>query len=380
MLAVIAVDLLLFWDRGRSSPSAWQAAAIPAAEVAVATALVWRRRFPLPVFALVWLYAVLAPLFPGFYPTAATLVALYTVAAYLPGTRTVLAVPAAFVTHIPVILQEARTGEDVGYDLVVVVPAVIYGLIDVGVWGLGRWIRGNRVRMVDLDRRRQEEAREAIARERSRIAQELHDIVSHAVTVMVLQAAGARRIARTDLARTEQALDAIEGLGTQAMNELRRMLTLLYAEQPEDEEGVHPAHADRGLAHLDELLDGIRQLGVSASLRQEGEPVRLDRSVDLAAYRVVQEALVNVTKHVGTEARVTVLLRWADGLLVVEVCDDGPGPGRLAVPAPVLSTGHGLLGLGERVAVVGGRLETRQAPGGGFQVTARFPVVIPHAF
>jgi signal transduction histidine kinase len=198
--------------------------------------------------------------------------------------------------------------------------------------------------------------------ERVRIAHELHDTVAHSVTVMTLQAAGAKTLVRRDPGRAEEALTHVGGAGAAAMSELRRMLTALRAD----------GSTGPGLHSVDDLVAGVRTAGVDVTVDCDGEPTRPAPAADLAAYRVIQEALTNVAKHAGPGTRATVTMRWLPGRLHIEVTDDGAG--RPTGDAASLSTGHGLAGLAERIAGLGGRLEAGTAAGAGFRVSATVPM------
>ena len=212
------------------------------------------------------------------------------------------------------------------------------------------------------------ETENAILAERLRIAGELHDIVAHSVTIMVLHAAGAKRVVDTDPDRAKESMTTIEASGRQAMGELRRLLELLR-----DDEGrtLTTGSPLPGLAQLDTTIISVRGSGVSVALEVHGEARRLDASTDLAAYRLIQEGLTNVTKHCGAGARASVSLDWSAEKLTVAVEDDGAGANRLAAS---MSTGNGLAGLRERVAVAGGDFVAGPTETGGFRVAARLPV------
>ncbi|MBB5802736.1 signal transduction histidine kinase [Saccharothrix ecbatanensis] len=373
------LDLLLFstvstdWS---GNADAWRVIAIGAVAFA---ALLVRRRYPVAVFAVVWACAVLAAPLGGmdFTPTATTCVALFTVALHASSRVAVVALLACAVPALTSSLLEARSRTQ-DEATVALYATMAFNLLLYGcVWAGGRWARLSRQHAEDLEFRRRVAAQEAVAVERTRIARELHDIVAHSVTVMVLQAAGARRVLDSDPVRVGQALRHIEEAGEQAMGELRRMLTALRLSHDDEdlESGGVNGLPQPGLADLDQLVGAISAAGVRVHTRVEGEPRRLAASVDLAAYRVVQEALTNVTKHVGPGAAVDVRLGWADGELTVEVTDDGRG----RRPERTFSTDHGLAGLRERLAIVGGRLEANPLPAGGFRVVAVFPVSGPVA-
>jgi signal transduction histidine kinase len=203
---------------------------------------------------------------------------------------------------------------------------------------------------------------EAIADERARIARELHDVVAHAISVIVLQARGGRRMLDEDPAETRTALDAIERAGEQALGEMRRLLGMLRLADEQAALAPQP-----GLARLDELAAEVTAAGLPVDVRVEGAVVDLPPGVDVSAYRIVQEALTNALKHAGP-AHATVVLRYVRDALELEVVDDGTGTGAGG------GSGQGLVGIRERVGVYGGELEAAADPAGGFRVRARLPV------
>ncbi|GIH01992.1 two-component sensor histidine kinase [Rhizocola hellebori] len=329
-----------------------------------AAALIWRRRSPVAVYAIVWVHAVVgAALVHGYQPVLGMLVALYTVGAHRDRRLSWLIAPTVVPFSI-IAVNEALYSETEAKALTFIGLVAFYTLFISGVWALGYWTALSRRRLAESQRMREVEAQLAVAQERARLSRELHDIVAHSVTVMVLQSAGAQRILRTDPQRAIDALTQVEATGRQAMSELRRMLAL---QGPDGEAQAHP-----GLDDLGDLVDGVRRTGVPVEMVVEGEPKPVDPSVGLAAYRAVQEALTNAAKHAGVGAATTVRLMWTDDL-VVRVTNAIP----LQAPSTsrALSTGHGLLGLRERVAVVGGRLEAGHRDEGGYQVTVSLPVV-----
>jgi signal transduction histidine kinase len=210
---------------------------------------------------------------------------------------------------------------------------------------------------------REQQAREAVMEERVRIARELHDMVAHSVTVMVIQAGVVRRRLDAGLDVDPQLLQSIEVSGREAVGELRRTLGLLRGDAAET---APPAGLDR----LDELVGQVREAGLAVSVHRGGQAVTLPPAVDLSAYRIVQEALTNVLKHAGTaNATVTVDFR-TDGLhLTVE--DDGKAAHSSS------GGGQGLIGMRERVTLFGGELTAGPRPEGGFSVRARLPVPVP---
>ncbi len=237
--------------------------------------------------------------------------------------------------------------------------AIFFLAIFGGLWLAGRAIRRRRQRERELIVERDEGARAAVAEERARIARELHDVVAHAISVIVLQARGARH---ADGAERDAALDAIESTGAKALAEMRRLLQILR----DDGEGADLAPQPSVLA-LGQLVSQVRDAGLPVDLHVEGQPRELPPGVDVSAYRIVQEALTNTLRHAGP-ARAEVRVRYATDGLELEISDTGQGS------AAANGGGHGLTGMRERVAVFGGKLESGPREGGGFSVRARLPL------
>ncbi|GIF97807.1 sensor histidine kinase [Catellatospora citrea] len=364
-LAVWLLDTALFSTAGADLGAArgGRSTLIIAGYVALgAVALIWRRRAPVAVFAWLWLHAVIGSVFvAGYLPTLPLMVAVYTVGAHLSRRRAWLIAPA--LVPYGVLAANGAWLEPPSRQAATFVGLLLaFSLLVGGVWALGRWAGASRRRLAAAEQQRVASAHAAVAAERARISRELHDIVAHTVTVMMLQASGAGRIMATRPEQARAALTQIEELGGQAMAELRRMLAVLAADAPAE------AAAQPGLGDLDELLVRMRSAGMPVNLVVEGEPRQLDPSVGLAAYRTVQEALTNIAKHKGGDVPAVVRLVWADELLV-KVTDKGAAE----LPRSPLSTGHGLLGLRERVAVAGGRLDAGPTGDGGFEVSAALP-------
>ncbi|MFC8125798.1 sensor histidine kinase [Streptomyces sp. NPDC057302] len=372
-LALLLPDLFLFSDF--ALPNVGLADRLLTVGYAVLgyAALAVRRRAPQAVFGYLWAHALGGELLTAagvfdYSPTLALLAALYTVAA-LRSAR--LAALALAVVTVPVALSVRAALADVPAAerlTSLIGVACFYGLLNLEVWAVGRWVRAGRAAAV-RDGLAVARAQEAVLSERARTARELHDIVANAVTVMVLQAGGARHVLRADPDRAEQALDQIESSGKTAVAELRHMLLVLRTAG----ERLAAEGPSFGLADLGPLLNGVRQAGLRAHLEVTGDPAVLARSVDLTAYRLVQEALTNAAKYAGPGAATVVRLDWARdaGRLRIEVGDDGQG-----IPVTArseLSTGHGLLGLRERVAVCGGTFDAGPVGDGGFRVAATLP-------
>lgn len=222
-------------------------------------------------------------------------------------------------------------------------------------------IRELRNRLRDTTARHKESTRRAIAAERERIASELHDVVTHNVSVMIVQAGAARTVLASSPADAEQALFAVEATGRTAMTELRNLLGLLCPAGDEDD----VLRPQPGLGELDELIGRVSAAGLPVELVVSGTPRPLTPGADLAAYRVVQEALTNVLRHAGRVATV-VMVQW-EARLVITVSDDG----RVSRAGP---PGRGLVGLRERLALYGGELDAGPRPGGdGWWVRAVVP-------
>jgi len=246
-----------------------------------------------------------------------------------------------------------------------------------------------------LERERESATRAAVVAERDRIARELHDIVSHTVSLMVVQAGAAREVLGTMPDEAAAALRAVEEAGRGAMTDLRHLLGVL-APSPDGEDGngddardtgVSPGGRDGlapqpGLDRLGQLVDRVSFAGLPVEVRISGEPRPLPQGIDVTAYRIVQEALTNALRH-GDGGRAEVSVRYAGHALRVEVLNTGPsvltgGPApRPAAARPREGTGRGLLGLRERVAVYGGDLDARRRLGGGYRVRARIPLDRP---
>ena len=218
-------------------------------------------------------------------------------------------------------------------------------------------------RAARLELEQEEEARAAVAEERSRIARELHDVIAHSISVMTVQAGAARMLLDEQPARALEPVAAVEETGRQALAELRRLLGVLRMDMASE-----PVLAPQpGIAHLDSLLEHARGAGMSVELAVEGEPEQLPPGVDLAAYRVVQEALTNAIKHAGPTS-VWVAIRYGKGELDVEVTNDGNDTGGGG------GIGQGLVGMRERVALYGVELEAGRLDAGSYRVRARLPL------
>jgi signal transduction histidine kinase len=306
----------------------------------------------------------------------AMLVLLYTVAAYRPRRASV---PALLVCLAGSAVAAATVWMPLNGPVGPPLPQVAFAAVLLSgcillAWVLGdsmRYRRGYYAALEDkaarLEAERHAEAKIAAAAERARIARELHDIVAHHVSVMVVQADGARYALRTDSGRAETALTAISDTGRQALTEMRKLLGVLRSAG--EQSGLAPVP---GLGELRELLDQARAAGLEVSYTLTGTPRELPEGAELAAYRVVQESLTNTRKHGGLAATAAVTLRYEPDGLTVEVTDDG-------IASPYDSpAGHGLAGMRERIAMYGGTVQAGPLPGGGFGVTAHLPCPVGH--
>jgi signal transduction histidine kinase len=237
---------------------------------------------------------------------------------------------------------------------------LFFGFFIGGPFLAGIVIRIRRERERLLVRERDERARLAVAEERTRIARELHDIVAHAISVIVLQARGARHSLAEDRDDARHAIDAIERTASQALSEMRRLLAILRAD---DAATLAPQPS---LHQLEVLAGEVRSAGLPVEVRMEGEPRELAPGLDASAYRIVQEALTNTLKHAG-RARAVVTVRYGPETLEIEVADDGAS-------VPNGDGGHGLVGMRERAAVFGGTIEAGYRHGSGYVVLARLPL------
>jgi signal transduction histidine kinase len=332
--------------------------------------LALRRRFPGTVLALVVAsgLAGIALFLPPFFVGPAILVAVYSVAAY--GSRRV-SVAGLAVAELGLAAVLLTRFEEPEAWLVWVQFAGIFG----AAWLLGLFAHNYRAyaarleeRTAELERAREELARRAVVEERLRLARELHDVVAHAMSVIAVQSGVGAHVADSRPGEVGKALAAIEATSRSALIELRRLLGVLR-QDGEPQASLTPAP---GLATLEGLLAEVAKAGLAVRLRVEGAPSPLPVGLDLSAYRIVQEALTNVVKHAGP-AHAQVTIRYRDHEVAVEVIDDGRGVAAVAADGR-RGTGHGLIGMAERVAVFGGDLEVGPRPGGGFRVAARLPL------
>ncbi|WP_405763401.1 sensor histidine kinase [Streptomyces sp. NBC_01420] len=333
-------------------------------------ALVVRRRYPLAVLCVVTAATLATPHAVMRLTFYAFVIAVYSAAVYSPHrVATLAALPVSVVlvgtsgnSVTPIVPNEYIA-------LLVLIPMAVAAV------GLRTWkLRSDegRARLSVLEREQAEALSRAVEHERARIARELHDVVTHNVSVMIIQAGAARTIMKSSPERAGEALLAVEAGGRAAMTELRHVMGLLTATDEDgaaDPDAVVPA-PQPGLDQLEVLVGRVREAGLPVDLAVTGGPRPLPPGVELTAYRVVQEALTNSVKHAsGASAAVTV--DYGKRQLRVEVTDTGGGPGAGA------GSGRGLIGLRERLAMHDGTLTTGGRAGGGYRVEALIPLETP---
>ena len=363
VLAAYAVVEALVVD----APVAWLVAA-----AAASLALAWRRRFPVPVIALVLVVIVLpgllgAELVETVLPLPLIIVAAFTAGREAPTGRRAAAGAVAIVVVLATGLgvTAATAQNSSGEDLV---ARVVLGGGAAGVGHLMRVREAENRRLealtAQLAAERDLRARAAVVEERARLARELHDIVAHSVSLIAVQAGAAENLMGRDDARARQSLQAVQDTARGALGEMRRMLTILRTDDESPDLAPQP-----GLSTVPELVEQARSGGLPIELREEGERPHMPAGVDLAAFRVVQEALTNVRKHAGA-APTDVLVRYDPVEVIVEVAnddDDRESPRKVAAP------GHGIAGMRERARLYGGTLDAGRRDG-RFVVRARLPL------
>jgi signal transduction histidine kinase len=370
-LGVVAMIELIVGRNSPGAPSTSLRYAVPVVGLLVAP-LFARRRFPFAAPAAYWVAASAISFFDGvLIPFMVSLFPIGLVAAFLLGNSrdahrawAGLAIVLGGITTVVYNIPGHLTAE------LIVIP------VDFGIaWAAGFTLRERaekaeaaETRAIQAERDRETATRIAVAEERARIARELHDVVAHSVSVMVVQSGAARRVLDDDPDQAMEALGEVERSGRQALSELRRLLGLMR----DGDDGAAAREPQPTLAGIDDLIRRARDAGLPTELRHEGEPFALPMGCDLAAYRVVQEALTNSLKHAGAGAHAKVLLRWTEKELELDITDTGNG---LAAAGPDLDgpLGQGLVGMRERVALCGGDMQAGPRWNGGFRVRATIP-------
>ncbi|MFB9675657.1 sensor histidine kinase [Streptosporangium vulgare] len=366
----LLVSLLNVWTVGVVDLVAWGAAKLgvwgfAGLSLLLFVPLFWLRERPVVVFAVIsltsfvqWLAGV-----PTLFFNVSVLVAMYGVASRRPLRW---AVGAGLVVELGLFLVFGRVPQ--GLDLRAFATASAFAI---AIWTAGiyantrrRYLEGLEERAERAERERDQQARLAAAAERARIARELHDVVAHNVSVIIVQADGAGYAIDSDPEQARRAMQAVSATGRRALAEMRRMVGVLRADGVQEEYAPQPS-----LSQLDGLVAQVRESGLPVELRVSGVSRELPEGEQLTVYRIVQEALTNTLKHGGPDSRATVEMEYGVRELLLRVTDDGRG-----AATPEREGGHGLVGMRERVALFGGSVEARPVPGGGFQVVARLPI------
>jgi signal transduction histidine kinase len=366
IVACVTAELELAVGSGIQGPAWVNALAAAGATLPIAV----RRRWPLGAVVMVGAVVAGQELADGdlvensITPLLSFPMVVYAAAAYCDRRRAFVGLVAALALVWTDVLAADRS---VGGDF------LFTALLVFGPWLVGRIVAARnelaaelRDKANRLEREQEKQAQLAVAEERTRIARELHDVVAHNVSVMVVQAAAARRMIDHDASKAKEALGSVEQTGRSALREMRRVVGMLG--QADEELALAPQPS---VDELDWLIERAREAGLEVDLTIEGEKKRLESGVDLSAFRIVQEALRNTLKHAGP-ARAQVTLRYRENDVEVDVSDNGRG-----VRAPLDNgavTGHGLLGMRERVAMLGGEIEAGYRKDGGFGVHARLPL------
>ena len=323
--------------------------------------LYWRRKKPLQVHVTVLVVSALAMAPAYMYgPLPAMMISLYSLGRYAENTRFGYAGLGAALLLVAV--EEFYVSQPAG-------DSILSFVIVFGVWYVGRRvrIRGEYMRLLQERASHQEreqvaDADKAVAEERTRIARELHDIVAHQVSLMTVQAGAAKTVAKQNPEAALQAMESVEKAGRQALNELRHLVSVLRPGNDSDDLGPQPGSID-----IPRLVDEVRAAGLKVSLDMSVTTSELPARVDLAIYRIVQEALTNVIKHAGPQATANVTISSDLDGIAIEVKDNGGGATRLP------GSGHGIVGMRERAQLLGGSLLASPLSGGGFKVVAYLP-------
>jgi signal transduction histidine kinase len=342
------------------------------AAIVTCAPIAFRRRAPLTALLIsaAGILVVLVVGWPEGTLPLAPLVLTYSVGAWCPLRKAVVGLVAITLTVIVIGLTDSPGLND---------AAGVLGIIGqyAAVWAIAVALRNRRAAGDAIEREADERAEaerqsaaRALAEERLRIAQELHDVVAHSMSVIAVQAGVGAHVVDERPEEAKAALEAISATSRGTLTELRRLLGVLR-----DSDGAQASAPAPGLVDVPRLVDEVRAAGVPVSLRVEGAADCVHAGVELSAYRVVQEALTNVIKHAGTPTRVDVTVRYLPGSLAVEVVDDGRGLAARPADgeAPADGSGQGLVGMRERVELWGGELSVGPAAGGGYRVKALLP-------
>ena len=336
------------------------------ASAAIVLVLLARRRFPFAAPASVWLMGAALSFIDGRLATfnGATLAAGLAAALLLGNLPDSVEARLGLIIGLAgaAVVVENKPGHQAEEFIFIPVLVAIAWLAGFALHERSEQTEAAEGRARQAEQEREAMAHIAVAEERARIARELHDIVAHSLSVMVLQAGAVRHRLAGDLAEDKSALEEVEEAGRQALAEMRRLLGVMRRDDDEPDLTPQPS-----LASVDALVEQIRGAGLPVHLHVEGEPAALPTGIGLSAYRIIQEGLTNALKH-GRASRADVTLRYIRDALEVEVCDDGQGR------ATTDGAGYGLLGIQERVKIYGGTMTAETAPGRGFALKTRLPL------
>ncbi len=377
--AMEPIDSTATWNFSRLSPLDWGAVLLLVIGILVESRisgfrgrnltvilltipLIWRRRWPIPVFLLVGISALITP--TPYMTVAAIMVAMYAVGLYCAHDLAALGLLLGLATMISLAYEDPAP----------LLPRKLFPfLVLIIAWLAARAVRQQRVvaeafqsKAMHLEAEQEQAMQSARSEERRRIAREIHDVVAHSVSVMVVQAGAARSVLQTTPDESKESLLAIEETGRETLGELRRLLDVLSTESDPIEFAPQP-----DIGQLDSLIERVRAAGLPVQLQINGTPFPLSSGVSLTAYRIVQEALTNALKYAG-QAATDVILTYSADDLKLEILDNGPVAVR-SMSGQADQSGHGLSGMKERIAVFGGLLEAGPRPGGGYAVRAWLP-------
>ncbi|MET9434186.1 sensor histidine kinase [Streptomyces sp. NPDC006551] len=377
--AVVLLGFSLLWV-GSTYPAVEEPAAYGVVAVLLSLVVALRRRAPekMLVLAVALGLAQLALGLMPFLADFAMLVIIYTVAAH-DGPRWASRLALIGGLSAATLSQLRWPMEGEGSALAKVFFTVIMTVPFALAWVLGDSLRTRRAYFAQLEERasrleqeREAQSKVAVAAERARIARELHDVVAHNVSVMVVQADGAAYVLDASPEQAKQALETISSTGRQALAEMRRLLGILRTGEHQ-EAGEYVPQPD--VQQIEDLVEQVRGAGLTVDFKVEGTPRPLPSGVELTAYRIVQEALTNTRKHGGPDAGASVRLVYFDDGLGLLVEDDGRGATtEMYEDGGADGRGHGLIGMRERVGMVGGTLDAGPRPGGGFRISALLPL------
>ncbi len=377
--ALLLLGISLLAAAEEHGTSAVQRAVNVGTVVTLSLVVALRRRAPVPMLflAIASGLAQLAGDVQGTLADIAMLAIVYTVASGHVRWASRVALAGGLAAPVLFLIRWPLVGHGPGQTLITLAFLTTPFIL---AWVLGDSMRTRRAYWAQLEERaarlekdREQQARMAVTAERARIARELHDVVAHNVSVMVVQADGAAYVLDASPEQAKQALETISGTGRQALAEMRRLLGVLRTEEGTTEGGDYVPQPD--VEQIGDLVEQVRGAGLPVQYEVEGAPRPLPSGVELTAYRIVQEALTNTRKHGGPEAGASVRLTYFDDGLGLLVEDDGRGAQHeLYESGGADGMGHGLIGMRERVGMVGGTLDAGPRPGGGFRISVLLPV------